>query len=228
MLDTVITLQDSPYEKVLCNGLTKSLNILDVKSIPEIVCYGLGNFSHSRPSKYQLAVLLNLKSCYHSQVYIYDPVFYSKEIQVLKTLDLKIIKTNEQAKRQAGADLTLFYMPHCYKGLIANCIWANWGQCLINKCIFMTNSFKSMADDVVEKDLEASVELIRRINNYTEEITLDNMCSEMWTEFWRDAFICTSIHVFPKEKINNTPEDFWQISETPPFSDDAGCELNKD
>ncbi|KAK0082583.1 hypothetical protein PV326_007105 [Microctonus aethiopoides] len=227
VLDAVIAIRNSPYRQILYNGLAESLSMLDVDVIPEIVCYGLGNFSENRSAKYQLAALLTMKSRYRSRVHIYDPIFFPKEIEVLKTLGLIIIETNEEAKRKAGDNITLFYMPHCYKGLVANCIYANWGE-KINNCILMTNSFTEMSDDIIgdDADLRDAVELIRRINPYTSEIALEEKFDAA-----REAFHCTSIHIFPNELINNVPDGFWTPLAAAPYhyqGIEHGREHNRD
>lgn len=207
-------LENSPYKKILHNGLKKSLSTLNAHVVPVIVCYGLGNFSINRCAQYQLAALLTMKSLYNSQVLIYDPVFYDKEIEILTSLELKMIDNNEIGKRKCGDKLTLFYMPHCFKGLVANVIYANWGIEL-NNCILLTNSFSEIVDDVVQdnQEIKDSVELIKKINPFTTEFILeDNFDSAP------DAFHCTSLHVFSKEKLGEVPDDFWAPLTAPPFN----------
>ncbi|XP_015116559.1 SRR1-like protein [Diachasma alloeum] len=213
VLDAVIALRNSPYRQILYNGLAESLSLLDVTAIPEIVCYGLGNFSESRSAKYQLAALLTIKSRYRSHVHLYDPVFFSKEIEVLKTLGLSMIEINEEGKRKVGNDLTLFYMPHCFQGIIANCIHANWGRGLSN-CILVTNSFGEIRDGIAaDAGLRDSVELIKRIHPYVTEFKLEGDFDSA-----REAFNSTSIHVFTTEKLNRVTQEFWEDIGSPPFN----------
>ncbi|XP_063988341.1 SRR1-like protein isoform X1 [Diachasmimorpha longicaudata] len=223
VLDAEITLRNSPYCEILCNGLAESLNLLDATAIPEIVCYGLGNFSESRSAKYQLAALLTIKSRYRSRVHLYDPVFFSKEIEVLQRLGLFTIEINEEGKRKVKKDLTLFYMPHCFQGIIANCIHANWGRGLTN-CILMTNSFGEIRDGIVtDAGLRDSVEFIKRIYPYVAELKLEaNFDSAP------EAFNSTSIHVFTIENLNKASEEFWEEIGNPPFHQEAfERELNR-
>lgn len=209
-------------------GLSKSLSILDRDPIQEIVCYGLGNFSQSRASKQQLAALLTIKSRYKCPVYLYDPVFYPQEIEVLKLLGLSIIPINEHAQRKVNNDtLTLFYMPHLYKGLIANCVNANWGLNL-NNCIFLTNSFKAIIGDLgngvrdrgIAAHYQNAGELIEKVSVCVDEICLKLADDDPYC--MADAFNSTSIHVFKKSRLTDVPDDFW----VPLFGESYRFDLN--
>ncbi|XP_057332573.1 SRR1-like protein isoform X1 [Microplitis mediator] len=215
MLDAVIVLRKSPYRQILFDCLSKSLSILDRDPIQEIVCYGLGNFSQSRSSKHQLAALLTIKSRYQCPVYLYDPVFYPEEIEVLELLGLSIIPVNEHAQRKVNNDtLTLFYMPHVYKGLIANCVNANWGLNL-NNCIFFTNSFESIKNDLgngprnrgIANHYQIASELIEKVSVCVDEISLKLSNTDQYC--MADAFNSTSIHVFKNSRLTDVPDDFW-------------------
>ncbi|XP_011312133.1 SRR1-like protein [Fopius arisanus] len=223
ILEAVIALRNSPYRQILYNGLAESLSLLEVTAIPEIVCYGLGNFSESRSAKYQLAALLTIKSRYKSRVHLYDPAFFAKEIEVLKTLGLSMIEINEEGKRKVDNNLTLFYMPHCFQGIIANCIHANWGREL-NNCILVTNSFREINDGIVaDAGLRDSVELIKRVIPCVTEFKLEANFDSA-----REAFNSTSIHVFPNEKLDRVTQEFWENIGNPPFvQEDFERELNR-
>ncbi|XP_044584729.1 SRR1-like protein [Cotesia glomerata] len=234
ILDAVIVLRNSPYRQTLYDGLSETLSILDRDAIPEIVCYGLGNFSQCRSSKHQLAALLTIKSRYKSQVFIYDPVFYPQELEVLKILGLSIIPNNEQAVRPVNDDtLTLFYMPHLFKGLIANCIYANWGADL-NNCILVTNSFKTMVDDfnsgigldaVDDPGYPEALQLIKKAATLAHEIVLDESFDDD-QHYMANAFNSTSIHLFTKSRLDAVSGDFWAALPGLPYRpDDAGREL---
>lgn len=191
------------------------MKTLNVDVVPIIVCYGLGNFSENKCAQYQLAALLTMQSLYESKVHIYDPVFYPKEIEVLQTFGLLTINNNEVGIRKSGDELTLFYMPHCYKGLVANVIYANWQIELLNNCILLTNSFNEIVDDVItnDKQVKDSVELIKKIHPFTTEFVLDESFDNA-----PDAFHCTSIHVFSMDKLSMVPDDFWKPLIAPPFN----------
>jgi SRR1 len=120
----------------------------------EIVCYGIGNFannnksSHWHGSLWQLALALELPSMVNMKhpdnppcpMVYYDPLVTDTERKILQhSFDIQVLTTNERGKRSSGPQsdknstettciTTLFFMPHCPKGLYENVLWANWNQ----------------------------------------------------------------------------------------------------
>lgn len=88
-----------------------------LETVEKVVCYGIGSFARSKPSQYQLALLLALHpklkvrltllyppKCNDPDVspvqavkewLVYDPVFLPGEIQVLKEVGFTLITVNE-------------------------------------------------------------------------------------------------------------------------------------
>ncbi|KAG7201019.1 hypothetical protein KM043_003371 [Ampulex compressa] len=138
--ELVLEIRSSSFAVNLLNVLSESLSVLAVAGISEIVCYGLGQFSCRRASKYQLALLVLLKTQYGCPVHVYDPSFLTKEVEVLRGMGFEIIGKNEEGKRIIGDGTTLMYMPHCPTQLTNNFLYANWGKQL-SHCVIMANSF---------------------------------------------------------------------------------------
>ncbi|KZC05999.1 SRR1-like protein [Dufourea novaeangliae] len=183
--------------------MTMSLNALNINGISEILCYGLGRFSRLRSAKYQLALLLSLRNHYGSQVYMYDPIFSSKEIKLLTRFGFNILNINEEGKRVIQDNITLVYMPHCSIHLINNFLYANWTKKL-NKCILLTNSFTVVVDNLIGTNkMSARIDYILRIRPYVTEIALENnfICEE--------AFNDLNIHIFLEKDIDAVPKSFW-------------------
>jgi len=122
----------------------------DSLQIHEMVCYGIGNFARRKTSHYsaplwQLALALQFrtilpKSNSTSMVY-YDPLVTTIERQLLQDhYQIQVLSQNEKGMRNnnknttSGDDdnkknaTTVFFMPHCPKGLYENVLWANWTQ----------------------------------------------------------------------------------------------------
>lgn len=189
----------------------ESLTVLNCNGISEIICYGLGRFSQYKPPKYQLALLLCLKAQYDARVYIYDPVFCPEEVQVLRTLGLEIIETNEEGKRVIQDKITtLIYMPHCSRQLMNNFLYANWGDRLSN-CILLANSFSEIIDNCLHRNILDTAGYILRIQPYVTEIQLEN--SFVYEEVFSDL----SIHIFTKQDLLKVPSDFWDSNEEPQY-----------
>ena len=95
----------------------------------DVICYGIGRFSTSLPSRLQLSVLLALHSSLSlaesRSLLLYDPLLSSLELAVLRSLGIVVIDYNEEAKRRVSR-CTVFYMPHCGQALYNNLLWANW------------------------------------------------------------------------------------------------------
>ncbi|CAD1474411.1 unnamed protein product, partial [Heterotrigona itama] len=207
LLDAEVEVRNSSFADNVFHYLKDSLTSLNSSDISDILCFGLGHFSNQRSSKYQLALLLSLKKHYNSQIYIYDPVFSSKEIRFLKRLDFNVITINEEGKHVIRNNITLVYMPHCSVHLINNFLYANWSKNL-NKCILLTNSFSIIMDNL-KKHRPSLIDYIIRIEPYVTEITLRN------DFIYEEVFNDLSIHTFFEHDINRIPENFWNIREKP-------------
>lgn len=213
--------KDTSIIKFLSKHLKKSLTTLESNDISEIVCYGLGQFSQSRSSRYQLAFLLYLKVRYsNARVHVYDPAFRPEEKQILRDLGLEIIERNEEGKRVLHRDrTTLVFMPHCPRELMNNFLYANWGERLSN-CILLSNSFSKIIDDVNclrEETLIRLVNYIYRIQPCVTEIQLDNLITDEHGCSYQYAFNSMSIHIFPKKDLLKVPTDFWNCREEPQY-----------
>ncbi|XP_066586126.1 SRR1-like protein [Prorops nasuta] len=219
VLDAELDFNNSPVKSTILNGLSDALSSLSARSISEIICYGLGQFSQSRCSKYQLALLLTIKADYNCPIFVYDPLFYKKEIQVLETLGFNVIDRNEEGKREVKNKATLLFMPHCSKQLTNNLLFKNWGVTL-NNCIFLSNSFLDIVENNAAKNLTNSAEYILRIHPYVTEISLDNNFE------YDDIFNGLNIHFFTEENLSKVPIDFWNLRDEPCYQKDAEFIIN--
>ncbi|XP_017886428.1 SRR1-like protein [Ceratina calcarata] len=212
LLEAEGELENSSFLDNLLHDLDDSLAALNVNGIPDILCYGLGQFSSRKSSKYQLALLLRLKKYYKSQVYVYDPVFSSAEIELLKRFDCNTIKVNEEGKRVVRDNITLVYMPHCSIHLINNFLYANWCEQL-RKCILLTNSFSIVADNTKRTNRTNPIDYILRIQPYVTETVLRNDFVH------EEAFNDLNIHTFLEQNIGTLPESFWNERTEPCYQD---------
>ena len=182
--------------------------------VQEIICYGLGNFSDSYISRYQLAFLLllieeldvSIRKCW-----VFDPKFSDEEIQSLQMLGFNIIKENEAGKRKCTLK-TLFYMPHCGKALYNNLLWANWGTGL-NNVVILGNSFTRMVDNTPERLLDRTAHYVLKIQPYVTELEL------LVTEKFEDVFNDVVIHMF-HDLETKVPEQIWNDNLEPKYESD--------
>lgn len=194
--------------------LTEGLLQLNNPKVAEIVCLGLGSIGESVISRYQLSLLLYLKERFKINVSLYDPQFTKYDCDVLNTFDVKILETNLEGKYPVNVDsATFFYLPHCPKQLTNNLLWKNWGLRLCN-CVLIANSFDKILERHSKRSLALNVPYIANILPHTTELTIIN-------EFkYFDVFSDTSIHVFPINKLNLLPEDFWDNCIEPEYDTD--------
>lgn len=117
------------------------------KTVRQIVCYGVGNFSQTSLSHYsaplwQLACAL----CFRDHLRIdggdirvlyYEPFSTAFEETILAGLKVQVLSVNERAKRPIDAVPTLFFMPHCPSELYDNVLWSNWDEVVASTPLFI-------------------------------------------------------------------------------------------
>ncbi|XP_013782894.1 SRR1-like protein [Limulus polyphemus] len=201
-------------QTVCCLGCEENrLTALNLDSF-HIVCYGLGNFSSCVSSQYQLALLLGLKAWFNiDNVLLYDPMFSSSEIQLLKKAGCEIIVKNEEGKRSVKTK-TLFYMPHCGKPLYNSVLWANWSPDHLPLVVILGNSFNTMMCNTPVKWLEDSVPYIVKVLPFKQETMIEN-------DFRiNDIFNDIAVHSFNREKLLQELSDFWEEATEPSYNSD--------
>jgi len=160
--------------------------------IMEIVCYGIGNFHSSNQSKLQLAFIVGLIIHLQIQgnVHIFDPVLTGVEQKAAEMLGFTLIMENEEGKRAVHCNnsvntsenkgtvgnitgKTLFYMPHCAKGLYKNLLWKNWQPQILNKILILGNSFSSYSERLININADQLLyDYVERITPFVLEIPL--------------------------------------------------------
>lgn len=196
----------STFYKTFIESLTnynKPLHSVD------IVCYGIGQFSESVASRFQLAFLLVLKDFFESKVSVYDPVLSSKEKDIIKLLDCLVIERNEEGKRKVECD-TLFFVPHCPKQLVNNLLWKNWSKNL-SRCIIIGNSFKKIFESNSDRFLEENLVYIFHTLSIVTEIKIVNNFK------FSDIFNDLSVHYFLEEEIQRLPDSILNSTEEPVY-----------
>lgn len=117
-------------ESFMTTFMTFVDNTLKGQPNVDIICYGLGNFFNCYQSQYQLALLMiiirKLKVLkLLCNVEFFDPQFTEIEKRWLEENDYNVTTKNELGLRHVDR-FTIFYMPHCGRGLYNNVLYANW------------------------------------------------------------------------------------------------------
>ncbi|XP_032516338.2 SRR1-like protein isoform X1 [Danaus plexippus] len=207
-----IAIEELKESQYLKDVVQKVSEIAGDKNIVEIVCFGLGHISECNISRYQLALLLCLKQKFNPHdVFVHDPIFYTNECTLLNKLSLSVIVENTEGNYIISKKgVTLAYFPHCPKQLTNNFLWSNWGLNL-DHCILICNSFSSLIDNQPSRVLKQIVPCITKIHPLSLEVTLEN------SFVYKDIFNDTSIHYFPKEKLESVPSNFWIANDKPDY-----------
>lgn len=191
------------------------------RQLPELVCYGLGNFVESYIARYQLALLLALRDdlqVLDGRCEIYDPKFSQEESSMLSELNFNVLEHNQEGKRECSVDrVTIFYMPHCGKSLYNNLLWRNWGLQLEN-IVIIGNSFTHMIDSTPNRILKKTANYVIKIQPYSTEIPLE--VPSQYDNIFND----TSIHTFSSVSLKSAPPDLWQ-SRPEPIYDPSDAEI---
>jgi hypothetical protein len=131
------------------------------KTVSQIVCYGVGNFSQTSLSHYsaplwQLACalcfrdhLLRSSDGEDIRVLYYEPFMTAFEDTILAGLKVQVLTVNERAKRPIDAVPTLFFMPHCPSQLYDNVLWSNWDELAVSTpLIICGNSLRNHCESL--------------------------------------------------------------------------------
>jgi len=184
---------------------------IDKDNINSIICYGLGKFTESRSSFMQLVLLLCLQEELKLNIFIFDPLFNPLECELLELLGCDLLTANEEGKRRALTK-TLFYMPHCGKGLYNNLLYSNWSPEDLQNVIVIGNSFSLMAESV------CSNRKLKLIYNYlvsAERIVSEYKVTNSFQSV--DVFNDMSIHTFCSESLQCAPKAIWNNKVVPVY-----------
>ena len=128
---------------------------LDTRPVKEIVCLGLGNFSLTGASYYeaplfQLALARCLQQYFapshgsYPPLIVHDPCFLSTEVAFLHDhVGAKSPPCSATGAYTATGD-TIFFLPHCPRGLHENLVRANWKSPHV--LVVISNSLTDLAD----------------------------------------------------------------------------------
>ena len=124
--------------------------------IDQIVCFGLGNFTRSRSSLYQFALLKHLME--HDEFIhpsakfiIYDPIFTEFERNILKSFGFQILQNNNNCRytinrsSSSNESIILFFMPHMDYNHYYNVLDCNREN--IDHIIIFGNSFNNCMNE---------------------------------------------------------------------------------
>ncbi|KAL0979312.1 hypothetical protein UPYG_G00183510 [Umbra pygmaea] len=179
----------------------------------DCVCYGLGSFSSCVTARYQLAMLLLLLESLQipfERCSVYDPVFSSGEMEVLRQFGLTVMTENEEGKR-AALRPTLFYLMHCGKALYNNLLWKNWSRDALPLLTIIGNSFAGIQDRMIQRELQRDYSYIAQAVCMCEEWPLH--CSPKLLDVFNDTALITFNH----GRLSKLPQSTWDGAPEPQY-----------
>ncbi|RCH83403.1 hypothetical protein CU098_000293, partial [Rhizopus stolonifer] len=174
-------------------------------SFDDIICYGIGSMQKSKNAQYQfeLALLLRDLTKIPGKMYIFDPVMTELDKELCQVCDIEIITKDEEGKRPAEKP-TLFYMPHCGRGLYSNTLSANWNTELLSKVTIIGNRFDMYVGSQLHRDLVKEcpylIPAVDILNAVSFPKEFDN----------NQVFNDLSIQTFPEEALSKLTNEFWE------------------
>ncbi|XP_067910969.1 SRR1-like protein [Heterodontus francisci] len=218
--------QASPIGPFLGGGASEVLDckkdyVDHCQTTLDSVCYGIGNFSSSVSSRYQLALLFLLLETLQiprAGCLLFDPLFTEWEKRFLEDCGMVVIKENEEGKRSIERP-TLFYMIHCGKALYNNLLWKNWSPQKLVQTILVGNSFKGIEERLPARVLQRDYTYISHILGVIEEAAFPSSSRYM------DVFNDTSIHLFPRKKLDAQPTELWEGAAEPTYQECEDLEI---
>ncbi|ORE08964.1 hypothetical protein BCV72DRAFT_74768 [Rhizopus microsporus var. microsporus] len=170
----------------------------------DIVCYGIGSMQKSKNAQYQFILALILRDLLNipGKMYIFDPVMTELDKELCAIYKLDIIQENEQGKR-AVEQSTLFYMPHCGRGLYSNTLSANWTARQLPLITIIGNRFDMYVGSQLEKDLIRECPFLIPATDILKMVAFPKEFDN------NQIFNDLSIQTFPKETVRKIDDSFW-------------------
>jgi hypothetical protein len=109
--------------------------------VDAVVCYGVGSATLSSQARVQLACALMFARAVPVQLQLFEPVLCEPERELLRSaFGVDVLSVNDEGRRVA-AQRTLFFMPHCPRGLYHNLVQCNAHADTLPHVVLVGNSF---------------------------------------------------------------------------------------
>lgn len=194
------------FDAVLKEILTSNNQNESTSTIGQIVCFGLGNFTRSRSSMYQLALLRHLMKHekflnhhYENKFIAYDPIFTEFEKNILKSFGFQILQNNNDCRypiiqSSSLESITLLFMPHMDYNHYYNVLDCNREN--IDHLIIFGNSLDICLNE--KYFTEYSTDLRRFLQEISEQKFLieHHLLMNNNNNFYNEIFYRQSLHRF--------------------------------
>ncbi|KAF9584121.1 hypothetical protein BGW38_007510 [Lunasporangiospora selenospora] len=159
---------ETDSEDSIAGGPNNTNDQLDNCNLPEnfepiedIICYGIGSIESSRNSQFQLALGICLKEALQVKgtLSIFDPIMTDLDKELAEKLGCRVLEQNDQS--YVGIKTrTLFYMPHCPKGLYSQILESNWTSECLSRIVIIGNRFTMYDESPLFRQIERQAPFI--------------------------------------------------------------------
>ncbi|KAG0164436.1 hypothetical protein DFQ30_009950 [Apophysomyces sp. BC1015] len=159
----------------------------------------------SRNSQYQyvLALLLRQTLKIPGKVYIFDPAMTDLDKEICIIDGIEVINSNEEGQRSVTKP-TLFYMPHCGRGLYSNTIRANWNRSQLHHVNIIGNRFDMYVGSQLDRDLRRECPYLIPAVDIMSMVPLPKDFDD------NRIFNDLAIQRFPENKVASLDDAFWK------------------
>ncbi|KAI8393280.1 SRR1-domain-containing protein [Radiomyces spectabilis] len=189
------------------------MEILNQSLLPrepqDIVCYGIGSMQKSKNAQYQFILALVIRDLLKipGRMSIYDPVMTELDKEICQFHDIDVIAINEDGKRSVTKP-TLFYMPHCGRGLYSNTLSSNWNPTQLTHTTILGNRFDMYVGSQLDKDLKRECPYLIPAVKIVEAVPFPPKFDN------NQIFNDLSIQWFPQDKMSAVEKTFWDVIST--------------
>jgi hypothetical protein len=173
-------------------------------NVAAVVCYGVGSATLSSQARVQLACALMLARASSVRLQLFEPLLCAQECEMLRSVfDIDVLSVNERGRRVA-TQRTLFFMPHCPRGLYHNLVQCNAHANTLHQVVLIGNSFE-------QYDLLCTPDSRSLIESMATRCTLEPLPAQL-DAIAGDAVRSLAIHTFTETALDGVDRELIDAS----------------
>lgn len=131
------------------------------------------------------------------EVLAYDPAFSGAEVDILKTLGVRLLEKNTSGAFKVSSEetATLALLPHCPKELSSNLLESNWSPRSLRRLFLVANSFDRICSSLPDRLVSSEAPYVLKALPFVREAPIDNCYKH------KDVFNDLSLHSFPVRRL---------------------------
>ena len=159
-----------------------------------VVCYGVGSASLSSEARVQIACAVALARAWAAPLQLFEPLLCDAEAQLLRDrFAIDVLTANDEGRRVV-AQRTIFFMPHCPRGLYHNLVQTNARAGSLPNVVLIGNSF-------AQYDLMCAADARTLVEALADRCTLEPLPPRLVAAAG-DALGSLAIHTFTEAALD--------------------------